>query len=219
MTRGQADFDRIARPYRTLEYIALGRLLERTREHFLPALKGARNALVLGDGDGRFLIKLLEANSQLHATAVDTSAAMLELLARRCECYSDRLRIEQVDARRSLPRGAKPYDLVVTHFFLDCLEQDELDLLVQRVRPLVAPGALWVVSDFRSPDGALRVPAWLFVRGLYLCFRALTGLRTTRLPDHTAARRDAGFVRIDRRLLLAGVLVAEVWQAGTDNIR
>jgi ubiquinone/menaquinone biosynthesis C-methylase UbiE len=219
MMPGQADFDRIARPYRTLEYITLGRMLERTREHFLPALRDARNALVLGDGDGRFLVKLLEANSELHATAVDTSATMLELLARRCERYAGRLRVEQTDARRSLPQGTEPYDLIVTHFFLDCLEQDELVLLAQRVRPLAAQGVLWVVSDFRIPNSALRVPAWLFVRGLYLCFRALTGLRTTRLPDHVAAMQDAGFVRIDRRFLLAGVLVTEIWQAEADGIK
>jgi hypothetical protein len=36
---------------------------------------------------------------------------------------------------------AGPYDLVVTHFFPDCLSQAELDRLVARVTPPLAPGA------------------------------------------------------------------------------
>ena len=44
------NFDRLARPYRWLEYATFGRTLERCRFHFLPALTSARRALVLGDG-------------------------------------------------------------------------------------------------------------------------------------------------------------------------
>lgn len=217
MTRGQADFDWIARPYRMLEYLTLGRMLEHTREHFLPALTESRNALVLGDGDGRFLAKLLGENTQLRATAVDTSETMLQLLSKRCQPYSSRLQVHHADARQALPRSAEPYDLLVTHFFLDCLTQDELRQLVQRVKPLLASHALWVVSDFRIPDGPLGVPARVFIRGLYLCFRILTGLRTTRLPNHAAALSDAGFACIGREFLLAGVLATEAWQNGAED--
>jgi ubiquinone/menaquinone biosynthesis C-methylase UbiE len=217
MKQRQVDFDRIARPYRMLEYLTLGRMLERTREHFLPALKDSRNALVIGDGDGRFLAKLLEENRQLRATAVDTSATMLQLLCERCQPYSNRLDVQQADARQELPRSAEPYDLVVTHFFLDCLTQDELCQLVRRMKPRLAPRARWIVSDFRVPGGLLRLPAWLYVRGLYLCFRILTGLRTTCLPDHEAAMNDAAFVCVDRQLLFAGVLATEIWQNGAED--
>lgn len=212
MTRQLADFDWIARPYRVLEYLTLGRMLERTREYFLPLLRDSTHALVIGDGDGRFLAKLLHANPRLRATATDSSATMLELLCRRCNPFAGRLQTQQSDARLTLPRTDKPYDLVVTHFFLDCLKQDELLDLVQRVKPLLVPCALWVVSDFRIPAGSLYLPAWLYVRGLYLCFRILTGLRTTRLPNHASAMRDAGFVCIGRKYLLAGLLAAEIWQ-------
>lgn len=217
MTR-QADFDWIARPYRVLEYLTLGRMLERTREHFLPLLRDSTNALVIGDGDGRFLAKLFLANSQLRAMAIDSSATMLELLSRRCKPFTNRLQVQQADVRQTLPCTDKPYDLVVTHFFLDCLEQDELLDLVLRVKPQLTPHAQWVISDFRIPTGSLRLPAWLYVRVLYLCFRILTGLRTTRLPDHSSAMDGAGLVCIGRKHLLAGLLATEIRQndaAGT----
>jgi SAM-dependent methyltransferase len=217
MTQGQADFDRLARPYRMLEYLTLGRMLEQTREYFLPSLKESRNALVLGDGDGRFLAKLLRENSKLYATAVDTSTTMLQLLSERCQPYSNRLQVHHADARHALPRTSEPYDLVVTHFFLDCLNQDELCQLVSSIKPLLEPYARWVVSDFRIPDGILRLPAWFYVRGLYLCFRILTGLRTTRLPDHPTVMNDTGFVCTGRQFLLAGVLATEIWQNGVED--
>ena len=84
MTPNPPNFDSIARIYRWAEYLSLGPLLVRTRNHFLPQLTPCRRALVLGDGDGRFLARLLQQNPDLHALAVDTSATMLHLLRERC---------------------------------------------------------------------------------------------------------------------------------------
>jgi len=215
--RTSADFDRIARPYRVLEYITLGRALERTRMHSLPSLMKARRALVIGDGDGRFLAKLLEKNGALHATAIDTSAAMLRLLSKRCTRFANRLEIHHLDALTFVGTYPKRYDLIVTHFFLDCLAQSEVELLAKRIDALSAPGALWVISDFRIARGMLRLPTRFFIRTLYLGFRILTGLRVTRLPVHASALTSAGFTRIDRRLLLCGLLTTELWQKSDHN--
>jgi ubiquinone/menaquinone biosynthesis C-methylase UbiE len=209
-----ADFDQIARVYRWMEYIAFGRALERCRNHFLPQLRGCRGALVLGDGDGRFLAALLAANSELHADAVDISAAMLRLLRRRTHTQApkaaEHLRVHNVNALRFTPDGA--YDLIVTHFFLDCLTQSELEILVRRVAPHLLPGALWVVSDFRIPAGAMHWPARVLVRGLYLAFRILTGLRATALPDHAAVLTSADFVRVAEHCSRGSMLFTELWE-------
>jgi Methylase involved in ubiquinone/menaquinone biosynthesis len=167
---------------------------------------------MLGDGDGRFLSQLLAANGTLCATAVDISAKMLNLLRARCAPYSERLRIMHSDALTFKQDTAGPYDLAVSHFFLDCLTQDQLDQLVQRTAPALSPGALWLISDFNVPEGPLRLPARLFVSSLYLAFRILTGLRVNRLPDHAAALTSTGFSRIVRREFLGGLLFTELWQ-------
>jgi SAM-dependent methyltransferase len=206
----EPDFNLIARPYRWLEYLTLGRALERCRLHLLPLLLDQRHALVLGDGDGRFLSELLAANPQLHADAVDTSAAMLQLLTERCAANATRLRTHHTSAFAFTPAG--PYDLVVTHFFLDCLSQPELEALIARLASALAPGALWLISDFRIPPGALRLPARILVRSLYLAFRVLTGLRTTQLPDHSTPLARAGLTRIAHHHSLGGILTTELWQ-------
>ncbi len=217
MSSQPANFDRIARPYRWLEYLTLGRTLERCRLHHLPALLSRRRALVLGDGDGRFLARLLAKNPHLEADAVDTSAAMLQLLRQTCEAASNttqtRLRTHHTSALTFPARTpARTYDLVITHFFLDCLTQPELDHLITRTAPALTPGALWLISDFRIPPNPLRLPAKLLIRALYLAFRILTGLRTTRLPGHATPLTLAGFTQIAHHHQLAGLLTTELWQ-------
>jgi len=106
----------------------------------------------------------------------------------------------------------QPYDLVVTHFFLDCLTQPELDGLIARIVPVLAPGAIWLVSDFRIPSGAMRLPAQVYIRNLYFAFRVLTGLRTTHLPDYSTPLRKLGFTRANHHHSLAGLLTTEMWQ-------
>jgi ubiquinone/menaquinone biosynthesis C-methylase UbiE len=171
----------------------------------------------LGDGDGRFLAQLLVCNPQVNADAVDISATMLQLLRQRSEATAPdvtlRLRTHQANALTFALQGSEAsYDLVVTHFFFDCLTQPELNTLITRIAPTLAPGALWLISDFRIPTGPMRIPAKLLIRSLYLAFRLLTGLRTTRLPDHATPLKQSGLTRISQQHRLAGLLTNELWQ-------
>ena len=207
------SFDGIARGYRWMEYASFGHLLERTREVFLPELGGCRQALVLGDGDGRFLAKLLRRNPLLRAVAVDTSGRMLHLLRRRCARPGRDARLEcrQGDARE-LP-GPEGADLIVTHFFLDCLTDAEVRTLTARLGGGIEHGGLWLLSEFQVPRrGPGRPLGWLVVRGLYLAFGLLTGLRVRRLPDYQPALRSAGLTLEGRRERLGGLLVSELWR-------
>ncbi len=214
MSSTDPDFNLIARPYRWLEYLTLGTALEHCRNHYLPQLHNRNHALILGDGDGRFLAQLLKRNQDLRADAVDISDTMLKLLSKRCEeatpNVANRLRTRHANALTFSLEG--PYDLVVTHFFLDCLTQPDLNALITRIALTLTPGALWLISDFRIPPGPMRLPARLLVRSLYLAFRLLTGLRTTRLPDHATPLTQAGLTRISKQHRLAGLLTTELWQ-------
>ena len=216
MTSPRPNFDVIARPYRWLEYLTLGRRLERCRTYFLPRMAGQTSALVLGDGDGRFIATLLAQNPALRADAVDSSAAMLRQLEQRCRrsfANTDlRLRTHHGDALSILKSlNVTKYDLVATHFFLDCLTQTQVDQLAGAIVPKLAPRALWLVSEFCIPDGPMRLPAKVLVRSLYRAFRVLTGLRITHLPDHRATLQRNGFVQVACHRSLLGMLTTELW--------
>ena len=202
--------DRIARWYRTLERIAFGRALERRRFEYLEQMADARRVLILGDGDGRFTEAFLRRNRIAQVDSVDLSAGMLDLAARRAKC-SERVRFHHADARSFALRGE--YDLVVTHFFLDCFTEAELRVLVPRVSKALCRGGRWVVSEFHvSARGPRRWFARVVVRFLYACFGLTTGLEVRRLPDHAATFAANGLQRIDSCTAVQALLISELWQ-------
>jgi len=212
-----ANFNRLARLYRWMEFFSFGPWLALTRRTFMGRLTYVRRALVLGDGDGRFTAGLLRANRIVHVDAVDASAAMLQALLGRAGPHADRVRICQADVRAWQPPAAAvapPYDLIATHFFLDCLTTQEIQSLTTSLRGAVSPSALWVVSEFAIPPGWRgRLFAGPVVATLYFSFRLLTGLTVRSLPGHASALRQAGFTLLDRRSQLGGLLIAELWSA------
>ena len=134
--------DGIARWYRALEYLVFGRALERRRLEFLDDVTDARQVLVLGDGDGRFTAEFVKRNPKATVDWVDLSSRMTEIAERRIGDAGVNVRFQVGDARTV--SIAKKYDLVVTHFFLDCFTEDELEGLVARVLPNAV---------IREPDG------------------------------------------------------------------
>jgi SAM-dependent methyltransferase len=192
--------DAIAPWYRWLEYAGFGRALERRREAFLSCVSDARRVLVLGDGDGRALAALLRVNARATVDYVDSSAGMLELA--RARAGGNRVVYHHADAL-TMPLKEGEYDLVVTHFLLDCFEARDQARLVERVGRAASPHARWVVSEFRGQG--------LLVAILYWFFRVTTGLRTRELVDHRALFERQGF-RLERvESAWGGRLASELW--------
>jgi len=212
---GVPRFDGLASIYRWLEYLSFGPALSRCRLEFLADLAHGRNALALGDGDGRFTARLLGTNPEIRVDAIDASPAMLTALVRRTGKAAERVRTEVTDARDWQARNVEPYDLVVTHFFLDCLTTDEVRSLAGRIRSASAPNSLWVVSEFAVPRSFFgRTVARPLVSALYIAFGILTGLNVRALPEYAGALAEAGFRLIRRRTRLCGLLVSELWANG-----
>jgi SAM-dependent methyltransferase len=204
-----SGFDRIARPYHWLEYLSFGPLLARCRNHWLPEMQNKRRALVIGDGDGRFTARLLKENPAITVDAVDISRAMLTLLRARSAKAANRLTTHCTDALAFSPTGH--YDLLVTHFFLDCLSTSDIHRLAETLRPHLAPEALWVVSDFDIPPAGLSVlPARILIGFLYLAFGLLTGLKTRHLPDYRSALQSASIECKSHKAWLGGFLFSEL---------
>jgi hypothetical protein len=207
------NFDGLAKLYRWMELLTFGPLLSRCRTAFLSEIAWAHRGVVLGDGDGRFTAELLRANAQVEIDAVDVSPAMIEVLLRRAGTNSQRVRAHCADAREWTPEDAE-YDLVATHFFLDCLTTEECRALAAKVRKASSSSTVWIVSEFAVPEGRFgqfvaQPVVWLLYRG----FGVLTGLRIRSLPDHHSALRDAGFALAQRRTRLFGLLASEMWRS------
>jgi SAM-dependent methyltransferase len=216
----QVNFDLLARPYRWLEYMTFGPWLERCRVAHLAHLTGARRALLLGDGDGRFLAQLLAAHPNLTVDVVDSSPAMLRILDQRMRRAGRETGIclHHANALEWNPSGR--YDLIISHFFLDCFFPHQLDQLFERVLPHALPGAQWVISEFAIPRNSIAAYA---ARGiialLYRSFGLLTGLPVRALPDYTILLRRRGLLLNCERRYLAGLLTSQVWTLPTSTAK
>ncbi len=197
MSSAPANFDGLVGIYRALEWVAFGRDLERARFIHLAQLQACRDILVLGEGDGRALARLLPLAPHAHVHCLDVSPAMLNRAAARLSS-PDRSRVTFETANiltAHLP--GRRFDAVVTLFFLDCFTASEVASVVEKVQASLRPGATWLFADFSLPArgfARLRARVWLSV--LYAFFRWQTKLSARALPPSEQLLAEAGWCRI-----------------------
>jgi len=196
-----------------MEYFSFGPFLWWSRAAYLSQLEHCKRALVLGDGDGRFTARLMRLNSEIEVEAVDVSGIMIDLLRKNVAINSDRLTTHVADLRTWKPVASARYDLIVTHFFLDCLAKDEVAALVAAIKPALERDAVWAVSEFAVPETPFgRLVARPVVAMLYWAFGWLTGMRIKFLPDHQEVLTAAGWSLRAQRGWLKGLLMSQLWQ-------
>ena len=105
------------------------------------------------------------------------------------------------------------FDLVVTHFFLDCFTFEELRHMVREIARATSDRARWLLADFRLPDqGWRRLRAHLLLKMMYLFFRAFTQLPARELADPDSILRENGFRLTSRRFSEWGLLHSDLWE-------
>ncbi len=205
------NFDLVARSYRWLERLTFGGALQRCRVALIDYTKNARNVLILGEGDGRFLKEFLRVNSTANVTVVDSSAEMIRLASQRIG-QTARVEFVQADIREiELPETG--CDLIVTNFFLDCFDEPGVDAVIDKIAKKLSPDGHWLWSDFSIPElGFNRLFARTVVGFLHGFFRLTTGLEARKLADPAPLFRKAGFGPVDEKILRGGLLKSVLWR-------
>jgi ubiquinone/menaquinone biosynthesis C-methylase UbiE len=176
----------------------------------LPHVRECRRALVLGDGNGRFLAELLASNPRVEVDAIDVSPVMTEIARRRIG-NSPRVQFHIDDARQLVFPLAK-YDLVVTNFFLDCFDQPDLESLLPRLADALTPNGNWIIGDFRMPNNSwARLPARFALATMYAAFGIATRLPARRLADPDSGLLKCGLKLGAEQTRLNGFLTARLW--------
>ena len=208
------NFDRIAPHYPWMERIFAGDLMQRCRTTFLADTKNCRRALVVGEGPGIFLTELLRHNPGIQVVCVEHSPGMIEQARRRlARNHLDPARVEfrQMNALDWKPPEEK-FDLIVTHFFLDCFPAPQLASLVDLLAASATPDAKWLLTDFRLPErGWRRWRAYTLLTVLYTFFKIATALPARWLTPPDSFLAAAGFNLMDRRLANFGFAHADLW--------
>ena len=203
------SFDRVAPFYRSLERLVFGDQLQQARVAFLREIERPRRVLIVGEGDGRFLAEFVRAHPAATIDCVDASARMIELARRRVQ--GSNVRFVQGDIREvELQRDH--YDLLVTHFFLDCFAGAGLREIVQKLAGAGNAEVAWLLADFHLPSsGWRRWRAKLWLRAMYFFFRLTSALEIRHLADPAPFLRENGFECVQRRGWRFGMIQSAVW--------
>jgi ubiquinone/menaquinone biosynthesis C-methylase UbiE len=210
------SFDLVAPYYRWLETIAFGNALQRSRTCWIDTIARPKRTLIFGEGDGRFLCELVRAYPKIDVDCIDASEAMLQLARVRLrrthpESFS-RVHFICEDILQWSPR--KSYDLLVTHFFLDCFPGTELQAVIAKLAGTAEPGAVWLIADFTIPRKRFaRTHARLWLRMMYTFFRATAGIAANELVDPAPCFAGRGFIQTAGKLSRASMLRSDVYVA------
>ena len=204
------NFDRVAPHYRWLETLVFGRKLQQARIAFVSQIAPPRRVLVAGEGNGRFLAEFVRAHPRVEVDCVEASARMIEIARERIQ--SGQVQFICADLREAkLERES--YDLLVTHFFLDCFAETGLAGIVAKLAGLATADAQWLIAEFCEPAaGWRRLRARGLIAAMYFFFRALAGIEGRRLLDYQPIVRSAGFRLTSERFLANAMIRSQLWQ-------
>ena len=187
------NFDLLAPVYDELASAAFGKAARLAQTHFLPQLRDAHSALVIGGGTGWFLHALLAETRVQRVLYVEKSANMLrrsqELLARTAPLWLPRVEF-RLGTEESLSTADGPFDVVITSFFLGQFNDASCAKLIERLAALLSEHGRWLFVDIHTPEsGWERVAAKLLYKVVYT-FVAVTSHVEARRPPHYQATFD-----------------------------
>jgi len=209
-----ANFDWLAPYYRAMEWILAGPKLQRCRAAFLNSLPAPRHALIIGQGTGRFAEALLRAHPNIRCTCVDSSRRMLEVARLHLEARGLDMALVNFVHADILEWSPPPeaFDLVVTHFVLDCFRPDQLAKIMPSLAVAATPDARWLLADFQEPAAGLaRWRARAILEMMYLFFRGAVGLPAAELTCPDAWLVQNGFTLRERQTFEWGLLHSDLW--------
>jgi ubiquinone/menaquinone biosynthesis C-methylase UbiE len=205
------SFDRVAPHYRWLETLVFGNQLQQARLIFVRQTETPGRVLIVGEGNGRFLAEFVRAHPGAAIDCIEASGRMIELARRHLDQHS---LVHFIEADiRDLELAPSSYDLIVTHFLLDCFLGAALRDLVRKLATAATADANWLLSDFRIPNcGWQKFHAQLWIRAMYYFFGLTTRLEARRLDDPSPLLKAAGFKPVRQRLTRFGMIKSELWR-------
>ncbi|KRP37619.1 MAG: hypothetical protein ABS34_02045 [Opitutaceae bacterium BACL24 MAG-120322-bin51] len=208
----------IARFYKLIESVTIGRsLLDARLAHLqrLAAGPAIQHALLVGEGNGSFLLPFAQQFPNTLITVLDQSPAMLRVAQVRLEAAgidTTRITFRRADLTvEQLPEGC--YDLLVTLFFFDNFDAATVRHIVPVLERASMPTAQWILSDFQVPNsGWRRVRARIWLTILYAFFRCVAGIPARSVPPTEAILATTSFKQTARSTYCGEMLYSTLYR-------
>ena len=211
------SYSSIARFYKLIESVTIGgSLLDARLGHLQRLAEGPaiQHALLVGEGNGSFLLPFAQQFPNTRITVLDESPAMLRVAQNRLEAAgidTARIAFWQVDmTTEQLPEDR--YDLIVTLFFFDNFDAATVRRVVPVLERASTASAQWLLSDFQIPASGwrrLRARIWLII--LYAFFRWVAKIPARTVPPVEAILAATSFKQVARETYSAEMLYSTLY--------
>jgi ubiquinone/menaquinone biosynthesis C-methylase UbiE len=214
-------FDRLAAIYDGLAKMVYGKSIRRVQTHFLSQWPKGSRVLIIGGGTGWFLEEVLRQTNPELVCYVDVSAKMLKKSRERIENLnggSSTCHIDYCNGTIHELENQEPFDIIVTHFYLDMFNGEDLEREIETLKGMLRPGGLWSLTDFAYVKKGWMQPVSRFLVGtMFLFFRVAAGIGSRRLEDFPALLEASGLQRRDEVAFFGGMMKGGMFVAEVGN--
>ncbi|MFT6235384.1 MAG: ubiquinone/menaquinone biosynthesis C-methylase UbiE [Lentimonas sp.] len=211
------SYSSIARFYKLIESVTIGGSLLDARLGHLQRLAAGpeiQHALLVGEGNGSFLLPFAQQFPNTRITVLDESPAMLRVAQTRLEAAgidTARIAFWQADMTTEQLHEDR-YDLIVTLFFFDNFDAATVRRVVPVLERASTASAQWLLSDFQIPASGwrrLRARIWLII--LYAFFRCVAKIPARTVPPVEAILAATSFKQVARETYSAEMLYSTLY--------
>ncbi|WP_436514842.1 class I SAM-dependent methyltransferase [Ekhidna sp. To15] len=182
------DFNRIAQYYNRVSKLIFGNQLLKAQTCFLAEIKPEDQVLILGGGTGEFL-EYLPPCQKIHF--VEMSSEMLK----RASSHTLETEIEFINIDFLKFQSSIKYDFIICPFFLDCFNEENLNHVLAKIKPMLKPDGLLLVADFRKTKSNS-----LLLAAMHLFFHIFANLEAEQLLDIDGKVTSLGFMKIKEKI-------------------
>lgn len=204
-----SGFDLVASFYDPLAKLVFGSSLQDAQAWLLPYIPKGATVLIIGGGSGWLLKQVLLHTCPKQVVYLEASEKMLQLARQQNPASTI------VTFRHGTDADLQPheqFDVVITPFLLDLFPDERLSQLMQRLYAVLAPGGLWLFTDFWPVQH--QPPFWqkLLAKSMYLFFGVLSGVQGRQLPDYHRHFSESGLKEQQRKVFYSGFVQSKVYR-------
>ncbi|WP_296620448.1 class I SAM-dependent methyltransferase [Marivirga sp.] len=196
-----ANFNRIASSYDFLKKIIFGEQIEKATNHFLNQMPSNSKILIVGGGTGKILGNF---DSSQVIKYLELSKAMIN----RANEVKSNATIEFIQSDILEWTSNEKYDFVITPFFLDCFNEDQLNSIFLKLKNVLNKKGKWIQTDF-YPKNKAQV---LMIKIMYAFFILSTNLKTKELANFDLFFEKHQFLLLRKALFYHSMVESKIYQ-------
>ncbi|MBB6459734.1 class I SAM-dependent methyltransferase [Flammeovirga kamogawensis] len=138
-------FDGVAFIYDALAYLVFGKSITSIQSIHFDKISLGRRILFIGGGTGKLLLEIDKRLQPSEIVYIEMSPKMMELSKKHIVSAP----ITYVTDSYEVAKNYGQFDLIITNFFLDVLQEKALKTFISTTPSLLNKRGLWLISDFR----------------------------------------------------------------------